>query len=197
MASTFHVSILADKKSTKMFIHFREWMTTLGGLLSIVPIFSYRSDIMAVCIASCGIKELISEIMLCVLQVCCKTSCDHAHARLISIVLEATELPLPLVQLLPSFLLSLRPCPPTPSDAKSIRFMNMLPLSTFLAVALLSELSSSLTRSARSRWWWSLWKYFPKINLKFEWNGMDGRDFKEKFGKHRKPPKLIPERSFR
>ena len=24
MASTFHVSILADKKSTKMFIHFRE-----------------------------------------------------------------------------------------------------------------------------------------------------------------------------
>ena len=68
-------------------------MTTLGGLLSIVPIFSYRSDIMAVCIASCGIKELISEIMLCVLQVFFKTSCHHAHARLISIVLEATELP--------------------------------------------------------------------------------------------------------
>ena len=120
-------------------------MTTLGGLLSIVPIFSYRSDIMAVCIASCGIKELISEIMLCVLQVFFKTSWLHAHARLISIVLEATELPLPLVQLLPSFLV------PLPSDAQSIRFMNMLPLSTFLAVALLSQLASSLTRSARSR----------------------------------------------
>ena len=77
------------------------------------------------------------------------------HARLLSIVLEATELPASL---------SLSPLP---SSLQSIRFMNMLPLSTFLVV---DELASSLTLSARMDDDDEAFQKTPKSNLKIYWN---------------------------